>query len=310
MVKTKIEWNYGEHGIGSRIFDFFNISLMIFMIFITIYPFLYVFFASISEPARFMSHQGVLWKPLGFQLRVYEMVLNNAAIKNGYLVTFFVVIVGTLCNMTASLLFAYVLSRRNLMFHGIITFLAVFTMYFSGGMIPVYLVVKGVGLLDSLWSLIIPGLINTYNVIIIRTAFKGIPLEMEESARMDGAGNLNILTHILIPLIVPTIAAISLFYMVGHWNAWTNALIYIRTTAKYPLQLVLRAILLQNSVNTTASMGTGSSVLSGTITLEDIALTEIMKYSTIVISIVPIICVYPFLQRYFTKGIMIGAVKG
>jgi putative aldouronate transport system permease protein len=192
------------------------------------------------------------------------------------------------------------------MLHGLITFLAVFTMYFSGGMIPTYMVVRGLKLIDSLWALIIPGLINTYNVIIIRTAFHSVPAEMEESAKLDGAGEIQIMVQILIPLIIPTIAAISLFYMVGHWNEWTSALIYIQTSKKFPLQLVLRSILLQNefSANGTGSAAFGSSVGAG------YAVRQIIKYCTMVVSMVPIICVYPFLQKYFTKGVMIGALKG
>jgi putative aldouronate transport system permease protein len=248
--KPKV-WNYGKKGLGSHVFDLFNILFMLFLMLATFYPFLYVFFASVSDPVRFMAHGGVMLYPLGIQFDGYRMVLQNSALKNGYLVTLFVVVVGTSCNMIFSLLFAYFLSRRNLMFHNVFTFLAVFTMYFSGGMIPTYLVVRGVGLIDSLWALIIPGLISTYNVIILRTAFNSIPQEMEESAKIDGAGNLRILTRILIPLIVPTIAAITLFYMVGHWNAWSSALIYIKTPVKFPLQLVLRSILIQNDNNST-----------------------------------------------------------
>jgi putative aldouronate transport system permease protein len=222
------------------------------------------------------------------------------------MVTLFVVIAGTACNMAATLLFAYVLSRKGLMLHGLFTFLAVFTMYFGGGMIPTYLVVKGVGLLDSLWALIIPGLIGTYYVILVRTALSTIPAEMEESAKLDGAGNLRILVSILIPLIMPTIAAITLFYMVGHWNSWTAALIYIQTPQKFPLQLVLRSILLQSEVNTTVA-GSDMMALDAS---RSYALRMIVKYCVIVVTTVPILCVYPFLQKYFTKGIMIGALKG
>ena len=177
-------------------------------------------------------------------------------------------------------------------------------MYFGGGLIPTYLVVNALGLIDSLWALILPGLINTYNVIILRTAFNSVPVELEESARLDGAGEFWVLVNIMIPLIKPTIAAISLFYMVGHWNSWTSALIYIKTPTKYPLQLVLRSILIQN--DTQASVAGTAMYQAG----EDYAARMLLKYSTIIVSIVPIICVYPFLQKYFTKGIMIGALKG
>lgn len=297
-------WMYGRKSLGSKIFDFFNVVLMIILIIITIYPFLYVLFASISNPMLLMSHQGILWKPVGFSLKGYELVLANDGIKNGFAVTLFVVVVGTFCNMIFSLLFGYVLSRRKLMLHGIITFIAVFTMYFNGGMIPTYIIVRNLKLIDSLWALILPGLISTYNVIILRTALRSVPVELEESAKLDGAGDLRILINILIPVIIPTIAAISLFYMVGHWNAWTSALIYIKTPTKYPLQLVLRSILIRNQ--TEGAMAGEAYYQPG----EDYAARMLLKYSTIIVSIVPIICVYPFLQKHFTKGVMIGAIKG
>ncbi|MDR0731271.1 MAG: hypothetical protein LBF63_06340, partial [Treponema sp.] len=189
-------WNYGKKGAGSYIFDTFNTIFMVFMMIITLYPFIYVLFASFSEPARFISHTGPLLRPLGFQIEGYKLVFQYKAIQNGYLVTLFVVVAGSCCNMAATLIFAYVLSRKNIMLHGLFTFLAVFTMYFSGGMIPTFIVVKSLGLIDSLWSLIIPGLISTYNVIIVRTAFSSIPQEMEESAKMDGAGTMRTLIFI------------------------------------------------------------------------------------------------------------------
>jgi putative aldouronate transport system permease protein len=302
---NKKNWQYGKRSVGDSFFDCFNSAVLFLLALVTIYPFIYVFFASVSDPVRLMAHIGPLVKPLGFQLKGYELVLGNAAIRNGYMVTLFVVVFGTLCSMIVSLLFAYVLSRRNLMLHGLITFLAVFTMYFSGGMIPLFLVVRGLGLLDSLWSLIIPGLVSTYNVIILRTAFNAIPNEMEESAKLDGAGNIRIMVVILIPLIMPTIAAITLFYMVGYWNAWASAVIYIKTPTKYPLQLVLRSLILLDETTEAA----GGSDVAYAMSL-DYGLRQLLKYCTMIATIVPIICVYPVLQRYFTKGIMIGAIKG
>jgi putative aldouronate transport system permease protein len=302
------QWNYGRKSPAGRVFDACNVLFMLGMMTATLYPFIYVLFASLSDPVRLVSHTGLLLRPLGFQLDGYKMVFQYKAIQNGYLVTLFLVVVGTACNMAASLIFAYVLSRRNLMLHGLFTFLAVFTMYFSGGMIPTYIVVRTLGLIDSLWSLIIPGLISTFNVIILRTAFQGIPQEMEESAKMDGAGSMRILIFILIPLLVPTIAAISLFYMVGHWNSWTSALIYIKTAAKTPLQLVLRSILMQNELNeVNASVNSTALAAMSSISMY---VRNLLKYCVIIVTIVPIICVYPVLQRYFTKGIMIGALKG
>ena len=297
-------WTYGKRTRSSFFFDMFNALFMLILMIMTLYPFIYVFFASISNPMLLMSYRGILWRPQGFSLRGYQLVFRNAGLINGFSVTLFVVIAGTACNMVMSLLFAYVLSRRTMMWHMLITGLAVFTMYFSGGMIPSYIVVKSLGLIDSLWALILPGLISTWNVIILRTALMSVPYELEESAKIDGAGDFRILVLILIPMIVPTIAAISLFFMVGHWNAWSSALIYIKSPEKFPLQLVLRSILIRNE---TQGAVAGEAMYEPG---EDYAARILLQYAVIIISITPIICVYPFLQKYFTKGIMIGALKG
>ncbi len=300
----KGQWTYGRPSVGSKVFDIINVLFMVFMMVITLYPFLYVLFASLSNPLKLYSHTGLLLHPLGFSFKGYQYVLNYRSIWTGYLVTLFLASVGTGCTLIASLLFAFVLSKKDSMLHSFFTFAAVFTMYFSGGMIPTYLIVNDLGLIDSLWSLILPGLISTYYVIILRTAIMGVPKEMTESAELDGANELIILVRILIPLIVPTIAAISLFIVVGYWNSWTNALLYIRDSSKQPLQMVLRQILVNNDMS--AAAGTGASNRSG----EDSATRMLLKYATIIVSVLPIICVYPFLQKYFTKGVMIGALKG
>jgi len=297
-------WNYGKRSLGSIIFDTCNILFMIFLMVVTIYPFLYVIFASFSEPMRILTHRGPLFAPLGFSLRGYYVVFKTNTILNGYGVPVWLAVVGTACNMLMTVIFAYVLSRKGMMWHGPLTVMVIITMYFGGGMIPTYLVVRNLRLIDSLWSLVLPGAIGTFNMIIIRTAFRGVPLELEESARLDGAGELRILWNVILPLTVPTLAAITLFYAVGHWNSWATSLIYIQSPNKYPLQLVLRSILIQND---TAAM------MSGVVTYEsgeDYATRMLLKYSTIVVAVVPIMCVYPFLQKYFTKGVMIGALKG
>ena len=297
-------WDYGKGSTGRKVFNAFNILFMIILMILTLYPFLYVLFASLSEPLKLYSHTGLLLHPLGFSLKGYSFVMNYRAIWNGYAVTLFLATVGTACTLVASLLFAYVLSKKDSMLHGFFTFTAVFTMYFNGGMVPTYLIVKNVGLLDSVWSLIIPGLISTYYVIILRTALTGVPKEMIESAELDGANEMVTLVRILLPLIMPTIAAISLFIVVGYWNSWTNALLYIQDNKKMPLQMVLRQIVVNNDVS--AAAGTGASNRSG----EDQATRMLLKYATIMVSVIPIICVYPFLQKYFTKGVMVGALKG
>ena len=293
-------WNYGKTSLGSRIFDTCNYVFLFILCVVMLYPLWYVLCCSFSDPALLMLHTGMLMLPLDFSLAGYEKVLNYSPLWSAYGVTIFVVVVGTSMNMLASILFAYVLSCKDMMWHKLITGLAVFTMYFSGGMIPTYLVVKGVGLYDTIWAMIIPGLISTYNCIILRTAFYGIPDSLLESARIDGAGALRILFTVCVPLIVPSIATVALFYAVGHWNSWTNALLYIRKQELMPLQMVLRALLIQNE----AVEVTGGQDLQTELN------ALLLKYVVIVVSTVPILCVYPFIQRYFTKGVMIGAVKG
>ena len=218
-------WEYGRPSVGSRVFDFFNVLFMLLLMIVTLYPFLYVLFASLSNPLKLYSHTGLLLHPLGFSFKGYQFVLNYRSIWTGYAVTLFLATVGTACTLISSLLFAFVLSKTDSMLHGFFTFAAIFTMYFNGGMIPTYLIVNELGLIDSLWSLILPGLISTYYVIIMRTAIIGVPKEMTESAELDGANEIVILIRILIPLIIPTIAAISLFIVVGYWNSWTTALL-------------------------------------------------------------------------------------
>ena len=299
----KSYWYYGKRSVGDIVFDTINALFMVFLMVITVYPFLYVIFASFSDPMRIMAHRGMLFAPLGFSLRGYEVVFRNNTIVNAYGVTIWLTIVGTACSMAMTVIFAYVLSRRGMLWHAPLTIMVIITMYFGGGMIPTFLIVRSLGLLDTLWALILPGVIGTYNMIIMRTSFQNIPAELEESARMDGAGELRILWNVILPLSVPTIAAIALFCAVGYWNSWSSALIYIQTPSKFPLQLVLRGILIQND----------ASLMSGITSYEsgaDYAARMLLKYSTIVVAVVPIVCVYPFLQKYFAKGVLIGALKG
>jgi putative aldouronate transport system permease protein len=296
-------WNYGKKSTGSKVFDICNVIFLILVSIVTIYPFVFVLFASLSDPVKLMAHSGILWHPLGFTLGGYVLAFKTDDIINGYGVTAFLVIVGTACNLAMTMLFAYVISRRGMMWSRFLTIMVIITMYFSGGMIPSFLVVKSLGLYDSLWSLILPNLISTYLLIIMRTSIMGVPVELEESAKLDGAGELKVLLNIIMPAIVPTLAALGLFYAVGYWNSWANALVYIKTTTKYPLQMVLRMILIQNN-------SSGQMANSGFSDSQGDAFRRLMKYSTVIISIVPIMLVYPFIQKYFTTGLMIGALKG
>jgi len=207
--------------------------------------------------------------------------------------------------MVMTCLCAYVLSRRNVMLNKPITLMIVFTMYFSGGLIPTYLNIRDLGLIDSLWSLIIPGAISTYNMIVLRTGFASVPESLEESAKIDGASNIRILWQIIIPLSKASLAVICLYYAVGHWNSWFNAMLYINRRELFPLQLILREILINND---TSSMVNDVTVQGGA--GEASFVSETVKYAVIIVSTVPILCLYPFIQKYFTKGVMVGAVKG
>lgn len=284
---------------GERIFEIVNVLFMVVLIFITLYPIWHVVMASFSDNTEVMRHQGLLMIPLGFSLDAYKTVFDNPMIWNGYANTIFIVIVGCLINILMTSLGAYFLSRKDVMWKRIIMFLIVLTMFFSGGLIPFYFTVKELHLDNTLWALIIPGAISTYNLIIMRTAFMAIPDSLEESAKLDGAKHTTILFKIVLPLSLPTIAVMILYYGVGHWNAWFNAMIFLRKRELFPLQLILREMLIQNTNADNVNQSIDKAVVS-----------ETFKYAVIVVATLPILFIYPFLQKYFVKGVLIGAVKG
>lgn len=289
--------------IYQRIFDVINIIFMLFMIVIMFYPIYHVIMASFSDNSLLMGHTGLLLKPLGFSFNAYKLMLNNPMILTGYGNTIFIVVVGVILNLLFTILGAYVLSRKNLYFRRLFMMLITFTMFFSGGLIPTYLLVsKTLNLNDSYLAILLPSLINTYNLIIMRTSFEAIPASLEESARLDGASEWTILFRIILPLSTSVIAVMILYYAVGHWNAWFNANLYLKTREKFPLQLILREILISN--DTTSMTGGGSDAS------DQMAVGETVKYAVVVTATLPILIVYPFLQKYFVKGVMIGAVKG
>lgn len=285
---------------GERLFSAVNGGLMVLLIIVTLYPMLHVLFASLSDPVRLTSHVGLLWKPLGFSLAGYRLVLGNPNILIGYRNTLFYVLLGTSINLMLTTFGAFALSRRDLLLKKPLLIMIVLTMYFSGGMIPRFLVVQNLDLLNTVWALLLPNAISTWNLVIMRTSFQGMPVELEESTRIDGANEIQYLFHILIPLSMPVIAVMVLFYGVAHWNAWFDAMIFINKRPLYPLQLFLREILLQDSL----------SDMSETQAIQDFFNQGLVKYCTVVVSTVPILCVYPFLQKFFVKGVMVGALKG
>lgn len=278
-------------------FDVFNVVILTAVAIVTLYPFLYVIFASFSDPLKLMANSSLLFLPKGFSLNAYVKVFQNPSIYSGYLNTFFYVTVGTAVNILATSMAAYVLSRKQFMLRRFFTLMFIFTMYFSGGLIPGYLLIKDLGLIDNRLALILPTAVSTFNLMIMITGFEGIPQSLEESARIDGAGDWTILFRIVMPLAKPTIMVILLYYAVGHWNSWFNAMIYLRGSQKMPLQIFLRDILTRSQLG----------AMTGQTDIEDVGLT--IKYATIIVSTVPILCIYPFIQKHFVKGVMIGAVK-
>ena len=285
--------------LSERVFDWVIYLLLSLLIVVTIYPLLYVAFASFSDAGRIVAHQGILWKPLGFNLDAYKLVLSNSAILIGYSNTLFILIVGVAINLLLTAIGAFVLSRKNVMWNNLFMFLILFTMFFNGGLVPLFLLVKGVGLLDTLWSVIIPFAMSTFNLIIMRTSFMSLPEELEESAKIDGANHLVTLFRIILPLSLPVLAVVGMYYAVDKWNGWFYASLFIKDRDLFPLQVILREILISNSTDSMTSGG-GDQYQIG----------ETIKYATIMVATVPILLVYPFLQRFFVKGALVGAVKG
>ena len=293
----------GKKSFGSKTFDTINVLLLSFLTFIFLYPMWHVLMASFSDGTKLMQHSGALLWPTGYSLKGYEAVFRNKNILTGYKNTLFYVVAGTGLNMVMTCIGAYVMSQKKFMFRNFITVMAVLTMYFNGGLIPTFLNVRQLGLYNTRWAIIVPSAIATWNLIVMRTAFSRIPNSLQESATIDGANDMVILFRIIIPVAKATIAVIALFYAVGHWNSWFSAMIYLQDRGKYPLQLFLREILIANTIST--SSGEGFTSADGVYYLE-----ELIKYCTIIIATVPILFVYPFVQRYFVKGIMLGSLKG
>lgn len=275
---------------------------MVLLVCTCVYPFLYVIFSSFSDPDKLISHQGILLKPLGFSVEGYKIVFRNPSVVSGYANTIFYVVVGTLLNLAMTAIGAFVVSRKNMLFGKYIMMLITFTMFFGGGLVPTYILMNNLHLIDTRAALIIPGAIGTFNLIIMRTGFMSIPDSLEESAIIDGANDFVVFTRIILPLVKPTMAVIALYYAVGHWNSWFGAMIYLRSREKYPLQLILKEILVQND---TSSM---TSVTDPSVVQTD-KFKYLIQYCTMVVATVPILFIYPFLQKYFVKGVMIGSLK-
>lgn len=281
-----------------KIFCVLNTIFMICIIAVCLYPVLYVLFASFSDAALLLGRNSMLLHPVGFSLDAYKAIFSNDVILNGYKNTLFILVVGTTINLAMTTAAAYVLSSKDVYWKNVIMVVIIVTMYFQGGLIPTYLTIKNLGLYDSIWSVILPVAINTFNLIIMRTYFMTIPDSLLESAELDGAGDIAKIWYIILPLAGPIIAVMVLYYGVQHWNSWFQATMYIKTKDKQPLQVILREILI---LNETSAMSGGDRGLN---------LSETIKYATIVVVMTPILIIYPMLQKYFISGVMVGAVKG
>ncbi|WP_313580664.1 carbohydrate ABC transporter permease [Lacrimispora sp.] len=284
---------------GERIFHVVNYIILTIVALICLYPMWFVTMASFSDSSQLIAHSGFLLKPLGFNLQAYLKVFENPMILKGYANTLFILVAGVALDLVMTALAAYFFSRKGVMFKKPLMLFVLFTMFFSGGMIPFYLNLKDLHLINSRWGLIIPFMISTYNMIILRTSFESIPDSLTEAARIDGAGHITILFKIILPLSKAIMAVMVLYYGVSIWNAWFWASAILRDRELYPLQVILREILISNDLQ----------AMNGGAGADAEAIAQSIKYATIMVATVPILFVYPFLQKYFTKGVMIGAVK-
>ncbi|MEK5032110.1 carbohydrate ABC transporter permease [Paenibacillus sp. FSL R7-0302] len=288
----------GEH-LASRL----NYLALGFIALLALLPFLHIVAQSFSSHQAITSGRVTLW-PVDFSFEAYVKVLREQAFMNAFKVSLLRTVIGTLLNVVITSMLAYPLSKAYIKGRSAIMFLIVFTMLFNGGMIPTFLVVKATGLLNSFWVYIIPGAVSAFNVIIMKNFFQGVPPELEESAKIDGSSNIGTLIRIVVPLSMPVIATITLFHAVGHWNAFFDTVLYVTDRNLFPLQVYLRELIMFNQSNISNNNGYSANIDSTLLALES------LKAAALIASTVPILIVYPFLQKHFVKGIMLGSVKG
>ena len=286
---------------GDRIFVVVNYLILTLILLLTLYPCWYVIVASVSDPVKLYAGSKFMVWPRGLSVQAYEIILQHAMLWRSYGNTLLYVSLSTVSGLIMTTLGAFVLSRKYLPGKNVLLMMVTITMFFSGGLIPSYLVNVQLGLVNTIWSMVLPGMISTYNMIMMLTYFRGIPDSLEESARIDGANDFIILTRIIVPLSLPVIAVIALYIIVANWNSYIPATIYLRDRDLYPLQVILREILISGYSNL-------DQMTSG---YDDFAAySEAVKYATIIVSTLPVLVAYPFLQRFFVKGVMLGAIKG
>lgn len=286
-----------------RFFDSLIRIILILAAILTLFPFLYVVMISLLSPAEYMS-RGLVF-PLRPTLNNYAMLFKwGTKIQNAYLVTIGTTVVGTAISLSATALLAYGLSRPALPGKSFVNGMLVLTMFFSGGLIPTYMVIKIIGLMNTYWALILPGSLSVWNVMVMRTFFKELPVELEESAVLDGASDARVAFSIMFPLSKASFATIGLFYAVGYWNQWYSAMLYLNDSKMYPLQMALREI-----INTNAATAMDATKMAGKM-MDSTPPSIVTKMTSIVVSIGPVLILYPFVQKYFVKGVMVGSLKG
>lgn len=294
-----------DNSMSSKVLDVIVAVTMIFVTIVTLYPVLNVFASSFSS-ASANDRGAVTIFPVEFSLHAYKMIFNSGTVPKSFLNSVIYTSVGTAINLLLTGAYAYALSRRHLPLKGFYTTVAIIPMYFSGGLIPTFLVVKNLGLYNTMWALILPGAISITNMIIMRTFFQNIPVELEESAALDGATDLTIFFKIILPLSKAVVFTIALYYAVAHWNSWFSAMIYFKDASKYPLQMILRQAVIQGQ--SLLEMA-ASDEFNSTADIASINVTGI-KYATLFISMFPMLLIYPFIQKYFMQGVMMGSLKG
>ena len=300
-MRTKVKKQKMKTSLGDKIFVVINSAILICLCIITLYPIWYVFCASMTSNTYLVSHPGILLWPHEMTFGAYKLAFSHPLLLSGYTNTLIILAVSLPINILMTLFAGYFMASKDVMFKPLLQGLIMFTMFFSGGMIPAYLNIRDLGLYNSLWALILPGALSVYNSIICKTAIESVPESLKESAYIDGANDVIILFRIIVPLIQATLAVLLLYYGVGHWNAWFNASIYLKDNEKLPIQNIMRAILIANSNVLNSAAAENDQVNQ---------FAEAIKYSTIILTTVPVLCIYPFIQKYFVKGVMIGAVKG
>lgn len=288
---------------GDRLFMFVLYVFLTVSLIIVLYPLIYIVSASFSSPRDVISGKVWLW-PVNPTLMGYEAVFKNEQILSGFGNSFFYMIFGTLINLAMTVMAAFPLSRKEFYGRNTIMGIFVFTLLFSGGLIPTYILINNLGLINTRWAMLIPTAMSVWNVIITRTFYQTtLPDEVYEAAMLDGCDDIRFLIKIVLPLSGPILAVMALYYGVGHWNSYFNAMIFLKSSNLYPLQIILRNILIMNNLN--MNMLKDADVL-----LRMQGLKDLLKYSIIVVSSLPLLCIYPFVQKYFVKGVMVGAIKG